>query len=84
MTRSEYEVVAAEWDIITEDYLASLKELVGHPHNVLACAWLAYKTCESELLRSHRWTVLDFENEGDKRTVGIFGGLTLVTTAKIV
>lgn len=77
--RSDYELVAAEWDAITEEYMNSLKDLVGSPHNVMACAWLAYKTRESELLRSHGWTVLEFEREGDKRAVSIFGGLALRT-----
>lgn len=75
--RSEYEVVVGEWDIITEEYLKSLAQMVCSPCSTMACAWLAYKTRESELLRSHGWTVLEFENECDKRVVGIFGGFTL-------
>jgi hypothetical protein len=60
--KSDYDTLAREWDVLTEEYLDSLLVLRASTQNVLSLAWLSYKTLEAELIRRHGWTVLEFES----------------------
>lgn len=65
--RADFERLFTAWDALTQDYLRS--RAVDRPitQSVKNRAWLAYKTRESELIRRHGWTLLEFEREMSER-----------------